>query len=202
MIGIVDYDCGNLFSLKSSIAMIGQEAVVTGDPETLAQADRIILPGVGAFEDAMKKLTETGLKDAVIAEAKKGKPLLGICLGMQVLFDESHEYGVWPGLGLVKGKVTDLKKDIPADLKVPHIGWNALELKGDSPLFRYTNDGDYVYFVHSYYATGCEESTIAVTDYGTKVTAAVSNGNVFGCHFHPEKSGETGLKILKAFCEI
>ncbi len=202
MIGIVDYDCGNLFSLKSSIAMIGQEAVVTGDPETLAQADRIILPGVGAFEDAMKKLTETGLKDAVIAEAKKGKPLLGICLGMQVLFDESHEYGVWPGLGLVKGKVTDLKKDIPADLKVPHIGWNALELKGDSPLFRYTNDGDYVYFVHSYYATGCEESTIAVTDYGTKVTAAVSNGNVFGCQFHPEKSGETGLKILKAFCEI
>ena len=202
MIGIVDYDCGNLFSLKSSIAMIGEEAVVTGDPEVLAKADRIILPGVGAFEDAINKLTVSGLKDAVIAEAKKGKPLLGICLGMQLLFDESHEYGVWPGLGLVKGRVTDLKDDIPSDLKVPHIGWNALELIGDSPLFRYTNDGDYVYFVHSFYATECADSTIAVTDYGTTVTAAVANGNVFGCQFHPEKSGEIGLKILKAFCEI
>ena len=202
MIGIVDYDCGNLFSLKSSVSMIGEEAEVTGDAAVLAQADRIILPGVGAFEDAIRKLTESGLKDAVIAEAKKGKPLLGICLGMQLLFDESHEYGLWQGLGLVKGKVTDLKKDIPSDLKVPHIGWNALELKGDSPLFKYTKNGDHVYFVHSFYATDCSESTIAVTDYGTTVTAAVAAGNVYGCQFHPEKSGETGLDILRAFCEI
>ena len=202
MIGIIDYGCGNLFSLKSSIAMIGEEAVVTGDAKVLSEADRIILPGVGAFEDAIAKLTDTGLADAVKEEAAKGKPLMGICLGMQLLFDESHEYGIWPGLGLVPGKVTDLKVDIPRDLKVPHIGWNALELRGNSPLFKYTDDGDYVYFVHSYYATGCKESTIAVTEYGTTVTAAVANGNVFGCQFHPEKSGETGLKILKAFCEI
>lgn len=202
MIGIVDYGVGNLFSLQSSFKMIGQEAVVTGDEKVLAQADRIILPGVGAFEDAARKLKESGMEQAVRNEAAKGKPLMGICLGMQLLFDKSYEYGEHKGLGLIKGVVKDLKEDIPSELKVPHIGWNSLSFRKDTPLFKYINDGDFVYFVHSFYASECEESILAACEYGTEVTAAVCEGNVYGCQFHPEKSGSVGLNILRAFCEI
>lgn len=202
MIGIVDYGVGNLFSLQSSFGMIGQDAVVTGDAKVLAQADRIILPGVGAFEDAAGKLRETGMAEAVLEEAAKGKPLMGICLGMQLLFEKSFEYGEYDGLGLIKGKVTDLKKDIPEELKVPHIGWNSLKFKKETPLFKYIKEGDFVYFVHSFYATECSESILATAEYGTEVTAAVCEGNVYGCQFHPEKSGTVGLNILRAFCEL
>ena len=198
MIAIVDYGVGNLFSLKSSLKMIGAEAVVTGDAAAIRACDKIILPGVGAFADAAAKLRATGLDQVVIA----GKPLLGICLGMQLLFDRSLEYGEHPGLGLIPGSVEDLKPDIPANLKVPHIGWNALHPLLDHPLLKYVNYGDCVYFVHSFYAKHCDESTIATAEYGTAVTAAVARGNVMGCQFHPEKSGKVGLNILRAFCEL
>ena len=202
MIAIVDYGVGNLFSLKSSLTMIGADAIVTRSAEDLRAADKIILPGVGAFEDAAKKLRATGLDAVVIEQAKAGKPLLGICLGMQLLFDRSFEYGEHKGLGLIAGDVIDMRPVIPANLKVPHIGWNALKLKKPGhPLFRYLSDGDCVYFVHSYYAANCEEATIATAEYGADLTAAVASGNVLGCQFHPEKSGKVGLSILRAFCE-
>ena len=201
MIAIVDYGVGNLFSLKSSLKRIGAEAVVSGDAEVLRGADKIILPGVGAFEDAAAKLRSSGLADVVIAEAKAGKPLLGICLGMQLLFEKSMEYGEHPGLGLLSGTIEDLTPDIPADLKVPHIGWNALHIERPHPLLKDVNEGDCVYFVHSFYARP-GKSTIATAEYGTAVTAAVADGNVMGCQFHPEKSGEVGLRILRAFCEM
>ena len=203
MIAIIDYGVGNLFSLSSSFAFIGQDAVVTGDPEVIAQADRLILPGVGAFEDAAKKLRESGLDRVIRNEVKKGKPLLGICLGMQLLFEKSFEYGEHEGLGLIRGAVRPIRDVIPNDFKVPHIGWNALSFGAQKhALFRYLKDGDYVYFVHSYYATECAESVIASTDYGAPLTAAVASGNVMGTQFHPEKSGEVGLSILRAFCEM
>ena len=202
MIGIVDYGVGNLFSLQSSFKMIGQDAVVTGDAKVLAQADRIILPGVGAFEDAAAKLREKGMADAVLNEAEKGKPLMGICLGMQLLFEKSFEYGEHEGLGLISGNVTDLRKDIPDSLKVPHIGWNSLSFKKETPLFKYIKEGDFVYFVHSFYATECSDAILATAEYGTEVTAAVCRDNVYGCQFHPEKSGRVGLDILRAFCEL
>lgn len=203
MIAIVDYGVGNLFSLKSSLSMIGAKALVTRDAEALRAADKIILPGVGAFEDAAKKLHATGLDTVVVEQAKAGKPLLGICLGMQLLFDRSFEYGEHKGLGLLKGDVVDMRPRIPAELKVPQIGWNALIFKQpEHPLFRYTSEGDCVYFVHSYYASNCEDSTLATTEYGAELTAAVGSGNILGCQFHPEKSGRVGLNILKAFCEI
>ena len=203
MIAIVDYGVGNLFSLKSSLSMIGAEAVVTRDAEALRAAEKIILPGVGAFEDAAKKLRATGLDAVVVEQAKAGKPLLGICLGMQLLFDRSFEYGEHKGLGLLKGDVVDMRPRIPAELKVPQIGWNALIFKQpEHPLFRYIAEGDCVYFVHSYYASNCEDSTLATTEYGAELTAAVGSGNILGCQFHPEKSGRVGLNILKAFCEI
>ncbi len=201
MIAIIDYGVGNLFSLKSSFAFIGADAVVTGDAEVIAKADRIILPGVGAFEDAARKLRESGLDKVIYDEVAKGKPLLGICLGMQMLFEESHEYGVHKGLGLIPGKIVPLA-DVVGELKVPHIGWNALSRKKESKLYKYVNEGDHVYFVHSYYAADCDESVSAVAEYGTDVTASVELGNVYGTQFHPEKSGETGLSILRAFCEI
>ena len=201
MIAIVDYGVGNLFSLKSSLERIGADAVVTGDAEQLRRADKIILPGVGAFRDAIAKLRANGLDRVVISEARAGKPLLGICLGMQMLFDRSTEYGEHTGLGLIPGSVEALKPDLPADLKVPHIGWNALKKRGDHPLLKYVKDGDCVYFVHSYYAKNCAESTIATAEYGVDVTAAVARGNVMGTQFHPEKSGNVGLGILRAFCE-
>ncbi|MBQ8605342.1 MAG: imidazole glycerol phosphate synthase subunit HisH [Clostridia bacterium] len=199
---IIDYGVGNLFSLKSSFAAIGESAVVSSDPETIKNADRVILPGVGAFEDAAKKLRESGLDTLVCSLAKSGKPLMGICLGMQMLFDKSYEYGEHKGLSLIKGNVRPLEGAIPESLKIPHIGWNALTFNGQKhPLFRYINEGDCVYFVHSYYATDCDD-VIASAEYGACVTAAVAKGNVMGCQFHPEKSGEVGLNILRSFCEM
>ena len=201
MIAIIDYGVGNLFSLKSSLAAIGADAVVTKDEEVIRSAEKIILPGVGAFEDAMRKLRDSGLAEAVKDEVAKGKPLMGICLGMQMLFEKSMEYGEHEGLGLVPGTVIPIGDVIPADLKIPHIGWNALSIKKDSPIFKNIKNGDCVYFVHSYYAAGCEDYTVATAEYGAELTAAVQNGNVFGCQFHPEKSGKVGLNILRAFCE-
>ena len=201
MIAIVDYGVGNLFSLKSSFAAVGVEAVVTADAAVLRAADKLILPGVGAFGDAAQKLRDSGLADVVKEQAAAGKPLLGICLGMQLLFDKSFEYGEHEGLGLIKGNIRPIADVIPADLKIPHIGWNALQFTRQNPLFRYIREGDFVYFVHSFYATDCEDAVIAVSDYGAPLTAAVANGNVFGCQFHPEKSGDVGLNILRAFCE-
>ena len=201
MVAIIDYGVGNLFSLRSSCAAIGAEAEVTSDPETIRRADRVILPGVGAFGDAADKLRETGLDKAVQEEAARGKPLMGICLGMQLLFERSVEYGEHKGLGLLKGEIRPIAERIPADLKIPQMGWNALKIVRESPLFKYTKDGEYVYFVHSYSAVNCEESLLASAEYGADLTACVGKGNVFGCQFHPEKSGETGLRLLKAFCE-
>ncbi len=203
MIAIVDYGVGNLFSLVSSFKSIGVEAVLTGDKSVIESADKIILPGVGAFGDASGKLFSSGLAQVVIDEAKKGKPVLGICLGMQLLLEKSFEYGEHKGLGLIKGEIRPIKDVIPIELKIPHIGWNALKFKGEkSSIFKYLKDGDFVYFVHSYYGANCAESVIATAEYGAEITAAVASGNVYGCQFHPEKSGDVGLKILKAFCEL
>ena len=203
MIAIIDYGVGNLFSLKSSLAMIGAQAVVTGDADVLRSADRLILPGVGAFGDARAKFAQTGLDAALCAEAARGKPVLGICLGMQMLFDRSLEYGEHEGLGLIPGEVVPMAGKLPSGLKIPHIGWNALNIKiPDHPLMKYTESGDCVYFVHSFYASDCADSVIATAEYGIDVTAAVAKGNVMGCQFHPEKSGTVGLSILKAFCEL
>lgn len=205
MIAIIDYGVGNIFSLESSFRYIGQEAVLTSDPAVIEQADKLILPGVGAFGDAAEKLRESGMAEVVLKEVSKGKPLLGICLGMQLLFEKSFEYGEHAGLGLIPGEIVTMEGVVPADYKVPHIGWNALHFpknKEKSPIFKYLEEGDFVYFVHTYYGTNCEESTIAVTEYGAELTAAVAKDNVYGVQFHPEKSGETGMKILRAFCEL
>ena len=203
MVAIIDYGVGNLFSLKSSFASIGVDAIVSADPEALRTADRLILPGVGAFGDAAEKLRESGLDKVLLEEVAKGKPLMGICLGMQMLFDVSFEYGEHKGLGLIPGEIRPIADVIPEELPIPQIGWNALRIKGEKhPIFKYINDGDCVYFVHSYYGANCEESVIADTEYGAYLTAAVAKGNVCGCQFHPEKSGKVGLSILKAFCEM
>lgn len=203
MIAIVDYGVGNLFSLKSSFKAIGVPVTVTSDAEEIKKAEKIILPGVGAFEDAAKKLRDSGLDRVITDEAEKGKPLLGICLGMQLLFEKDYEYGCFDGLGLLKGEIRPIEDVVPEELKIPHMGWNPLIFtKGAHPLFKNIKEGDSVYFVHSYYATNCGESTIAVAEYGAMLTAAVAKGNVMGCQFHPEKSGDVGLNILKAFCEM
>lgn len=201
MIVLVDYGVGNLFSLQSSFAAIGVQAVTTADPQAVANAERILLPGVGAFADAARKLRESGLADAVVQAARRGTPILGICLGMQLLFDKSMEYGEHKGLGLIKGVVRPIADVIPEGLKIPHIGWNALKLEKPSALFKYVNDGDCVYFVHSYYAADCDGAVTATAEYGAPLTASVECGNVYGCQFHPEKSGDVGLNILRAFCE-
>ena len=201
MIAIVDYGVGNLFSLKSSLEMIGAESVVTSDPDVIRAADKILLPGVGAFEDARAKLKNSGLDSVVCDEVKRGKKLLGICLGMQMLFERSYEYGTHEGLGLLRGEVVPMQGSIPEELNIPHIGWNSLKVTSDHPIFKYTKDGDFVYFVHSYYADGCGDSLLATTDYGIEMTAAVAKDNVAGMQFHPEKSGECGLNILRAFAE-
>ena len=202
MIAIVDYGVGNLFSLEQSFKAIGQEVTVTADPEVLRKADKILLPGVGAFGDAAEKLRQSGLDRVVIQEANSGKPLMGICLGMQLLFEEGHEYGVHKGLGLIPGKVVPIADVIPEDLKIPHMGWNGLKFQKESPLLANIKAGDCVYFVHSYYATDCADAVIATAEYGAELTAAVQKNNVFGCQFHPEKSGTVGLNILRAFAEM
>ena len=202
MTAIVDYGVGNLFSLRSSLAAIGEEAEVTGDARRIAAADRVILPGVGAFADARRKLAGTGMDSAVLGAAESGKPLLGICLGMQLLFERSHEYGEHAGLGLLRGEVVGMAGRIPPELPIPHIGWNALDILRPGGILKYVKGGDCVYFVHSYCAVGCDESLTATAEYGMAVTAAVSLGNVHGCQFHPEKSGRVGLSILRAFCEL
>lgn len=201
MIAIIDYGVGNLFSLTSSFKKIGIDVVATADKEVIKSAEKLILPGVGAFADAVKKLRDSGLDKVIIDEANKGKKIMGICLGMQLLFEKSYEYGEHDGLGLLKGKVVPMENRIPANLKIPHIGWNALDFKRDSEIFRYINNGDFVYFVHSFYADECDDSVIATSEYGAEITAAVQKENVYGCQFHPEKSGSVGLNILKAFCE-
>ena len=201
MIAIIDYGVGNLFSLAHSLKAVGANAVVTGDPEAIRRADRVILPGVGAFGDAAKKLAESSL-DALVREiAARGTPIMGICLGMQLLLDKSCEFGEHAGLGLIPGEVRPISEVIPADLKIPHIGWNALDIRRPHPIFRNVKRGDCVYFVHSYYGAKCDASIIATAEYGAPLTAAVARGNVCGCQFHPEKSGDVGLGILKAFCE-
>jgi glutamine amidotransferase len=203
MISIVDYGVGNLFSLSSCLKSIGADTIVTSDKQKILDSSKIILPSVGAFSDAKEKLVQSGLFDVVINEANKGKKLLGICLGMQMLFQKSFEYGEFDGLGLIKGNIVPLEGKISTELKIPHIGWNSLQFRnGKSDLFKYINDGDFVYFVHSYFASDCSENVIATSEYGIDVTASVQKDNIYGCQFHPEKSGDVGLNILKAFCEM
>jgi len=201
MIAIVDYGVGNLFSLSSSLKMIGADSLVSSDPCAIRDADKILLPGVGAFGDAIAKLRQTGLDRVVREEAAKGKDIMGICLGMQLLFERSYEYGEHPGLGLLRGEIVAMEGRIPAELKIPHIGWNGLHFQKESFLLSGIRAGDCVYFVHSYYAVGCEDSLAATAEYGKEITAMVEKDNVMGCQFHPEKSGKVGLSILKAFCE-
>ncbi len=203
MIAVIDYGVGNVFSLCRSLEAIGQTPVVTGDPDQLRKADKLFLPGVGAFADAAAKLRDTGLDRVIKEEAAKGKPLMGICLGMQLLFEESYEFGQYEGLGLIPGKVIGMEGTIPAELKIPHIGWNRILFpdRPRHPLLQTVEDGDCVYFVHSFYATDCDEAVIAQAEYGKVLTAAVAKGNVMGCQFHPEKSGTVGLNILRTFCE-
>ena len=203
MVGIIDYGVGNLFSFRSSFEAIGEKVVVSSEPEVLRNADHILLPGVGAFEDAVQKLRTTGMDQMVYEAAGAGKPLMGICLGMQMLFEKSFEYGEHQGLGLLKGEVIPMAGLLPKELKIPHMGWNGLHItQPDGNLFRNTKEGDYVYFVHSYFADRCEDSLAAQTEYGKWLTAAVEKDNIFGCQFHPEKSGEVGLDILRAFCAV
>ena len=201
MIAIIDYGVGNLFSLCSSFKAIGADIRVTSSLDEIRASDRIILPGVGAFGDAIKKLNDTGLDKIIIEEVNKGKKLMGICLGMQLLFEKSYEYGEHKGLSLLKGRVVPMEGKIPSELKIPHIGWNTLHFTRQHPLFKYIKADDCVYFVHSYYAEGCEQSLLATAEYGRELTAAVVKGNVAGMQFHPEKSGDVGLNILRAFCE-
>ena len=201
MILIADYGVGNIFSLQSSFKFIGEEAYLTKDADKLKQADKIILPGVGAFGDAAEKLRQSGLDTVVVEQAKQGKPLLGICLGMQLLFDRGLEYGEHAGLSILRGDVVPMRGYVHDGLKVPQIGWNALHIEKQGQLLKYCKENDYVYFVHSYHAMNCKDSVIATTEYDKPLTAAVEKENVFGCQFHPEKSGEVGLNILRAFCE-
>lgn len=198
---IIDYGVGNLFSLAHSLRSVGAEASVTGDAGEILRADHVILPGVGAFGDAAAKLRATGLDGVVKAVAERGTPIMGICLGMQLLLEKSYEFGEHEGLGLIPGEVRPISEVIPADYKIPHIGWNALEIVRPHPIFKDVRPGDCVYFVHSFYGVRCGPALLATAEYGAHLTAAVGRGNVVGCQFHPEKSGDVGLKILRAFCE-
>lgn len=202
MLVVIEYGVGNLFSLTSSLKHIGIDAVTSSDPEIIRSADKLILPGVGAFRDAKAALEKSGLDIVVKEEAAKGKPIMGICLGMQMLFERSFEYGEYEGLGLIPGDIVPIADYIPDNLKIPQIGWNSLDIRKDTPLFKYIEDGDFVYFVHSYFAKTSEDYIIAETEYGAPLTAACQNGNVYGCQFHPEKSERVGLAILKAFDEL
>ena len=203
MVTIVDYGVGNLFSLKSSFSYIGEEVEVSKDAEKISRAEKIILPGVGAFADAAAKLRKKGLDTVLKNKAAEGTPLMGICLGMQLLFDRSSEYGEHSGLSLIKGDIVSMKNFIPRDYKIPQMGWNRLKFYGEKhPIFKYVKEGDYVYFVHSYFARPENNADLcATTDYGFDVTAAVACRNIAGCQFHPEKSGSVGLNILRGFCE-
>ena len=200
MIAVIDYGVGNLFSLVQSLKKVGAECDVTADKSRILAAEEIILPGVGAFGDAIKKLRDSGLDKVIVSECNKGKPLLGICLGMQLLLDKSFEYGEHRGLGLIEGEVVPLS-DYVKGLKVPHMGWNSLNIQKKNRLFDGVEQGDYVYFVHSYFAK-CANSVVATANYGIDVTAAINKGNIFGVQFHPEKSGTVGLEILKSFCKL
>jgi len=206
MIAIIDYGVGNLYSLSSSLKYLGLESVVTGKAQDLENADRIILPGVGAFGDAIGKFRGTGLVPVLDTQVAAGKPLLGICLGMQLLFDKSYEYGKFEGLGYIHGDICPLLDDFAASglkLKVPHMGWNSLNIsRPEHPLMKNTKQGDFVYFVHSFYAKNCEDAVVATADYGISVPGVVGRENVCGCQFHPEKSGKMGLLILKAFSQM
>lgn len=202
MIALIDYGVGNLFSLRSSFAMIGEEAVVTADSNVIHEAERVILPGVGAFGDAAEKLRKSGLAETIQREVRDGKPLMGICLGMQMLFEKSYEYGEHDGLGFLKGEIRPIAEQIPKELKIPQMGWNALLLQKPSRILADIQEGEYVYFVHSYSAVKCDDSLIATTEYGAELTACVEKENVMGCQFHPEKSGSVGLRILKTFCRM
>ena len=202
MTAIIDYGVGNLFSLVCSFKAVGAEAVLTSDPEVIKAADRLVLPGVGAFRDAAAKLRESGLWDLVKQQAAEGKPLLGICLGMQLLLDKSLEFGEYEGLGLIPGTVRPIQDIIPAGLKIPQMGWNKLIMTGESPIFDTTPEGTYMYFVHSYYCDSPAEYVSAVTEYGAPVTASVRKDSIYGCQFHPEKSGDAGLEILRRFSRI
>lgn len=202
MIAIIDYGVGNLYSLRCSLTYLKAENTVTGNADDIRSADKIILPGVGAFGDAMAQLYKTGLVPVLKEQAAKGKPVLGICLGMQMLFDRSYEYGEHEGLGLIHGEVCPLRPEVPPQLKVPHMGWNSLDFKAESPLLQHISEGDFVYYVHSYYVRNCAEAIAASSMYGTEIPGLVQCGNVFGTQFHPEKSGEVGLKILRGFAEL
>ena len=202
MVAIIDYGAGNIRSVENAVRLLGREVILTKDPDVIRTADHVILPGVGAFRDAADLLSKTGLDKVIKNEAASGKPILGICLGMQLLLEISYEYGEWNGLGLIPGAIRPIKERIGEDLLIPQIGWNALKLYHDHPLFADTNEGDYVYFVHSYYADASPEHVIATTEYGAELTAAVAKDNVIGCQFHPEKSGPVGLKILRRFCAL
>lgn len=203
MIAIIDYGVGNLFSLSSSLKYLGFQSEITADSKKIRGADKIILPGVGAFSDAKNKLENAGLVPMLTSEALGGKPFLGICLGMQLLFELSYEYGEHEGLSLIKGKVVPMENRVAQGVKIPHMGWNELVITRKDPIFKYVDKGEYVYYVHSYFANECAENTIAFSTYGgINVTGAVVKNNIYGTQFHPEKSGDTGLRILKAFCEL
>ena len=202
MIAVIDYGVGNLFSLCCSLERIGADTKVTSDPAEIRSAEKIILPGVGAFADAAKKLRDSGLDKVILEQAAAGKEIMGICLGMQLLFEKSYEFGEHTGLGLLKGEVVGMQGRLPENLRIPHIGWNALTMRKACPILKYTKEGDFVYFVHSFYVDGSNESAAATAEYGVHVCATVAKDNVFGCQFHPEKSGDVGLAILKAFSEV
>lgn len=199
MIAIIDYGAGNLFSVKNALDYLGLENIITKDPDVLRKADKLILPGVGAFADAMRMLNESGLVEVIREEVQK-KPLLGICLGMQMLFEKGYEFGETDGLGLIKGCVKLMEPE--GNLAIPHIGWNSLEFNEKCPILAECSEGEYVYFVHSFAAECDSRNVAAYCDYGMKVPALVFEGNVYGAQFHPEKSGDTGLKMLKCFAEL
>ena len=202
MIAIIDYDAGNLKSVEKALLHLGEKTIVTRDKEVLLKADKVILPGVGAFEDAMNKLHKYNLVDTIKEIVKKDTPFLGICLGLQLMFERSDESeNDVPGLGLLPGEIVKIPPC--GDLKIPHMGWNSIKMKPNARLFKDIEEDSYVYFVHSYYLKAKnEEDVAATTEYGTLIHASVEHGNIFACQFHPEKSGEIGLKILKNFAEI
>lgn len=201
MIGIIDYDAGNIKSVEKALQYLGQETVVSRDPQVLLKADKVILPGVGSFGDAMENLKKYGLVPVIHEIVEKGTPFLGICLGLQLLFESSEETPGVEGIGILKGKILRIP---PAEgLKIPHMGWNSIKIKKGARLFKDIPEDSYVYFVHSYYLkAGREEDVTATTEYSALIHASVEHDNVFACQFHPEKSSEIGLKILKNFVEL